>query len=172
MGFFHSECKCGCGKQVPRGSDYFLFQSLGLSAALEMLDLLDRDRFESYSKNMMRTGLGVPLEGMSIPALQVQIRNDRDGLKRIAHEGKQGALLSRREVEHTNSLVCEVAIWFEEHQPEDFARIDLVERFSPSQRMIYGMMKSASSSARQEARDLQPRSEGAWPPPQAGEARS
>jgi hypothetical protein len=119
-----------------------------MSAALDMLEKVNKERFSRYSELFAVSGLGPMIEGRSIDELQTRVRAHRDMLMSIAHHGRAAAVVTRKEIEHTNHLICEVGIWLESSQPTDFRTLDLVSRFSPSQKMIWGIQKSIAEKAR------------------------
>ena len=139
MGFMQVQCKCGCGKQVPRGSDYFLQQGLGLKFGLEAIDVFHDAYLSKLAKLVDGTESAIDMK--TFTAMRSRCIQMSDYMMSAAHGGSSGLPVSRSEVEKVNLFVVTMILQLESVNPAEYVKLKATERMSRPQKMLFQTMK-------------------------------
>jgi hypothetical protein len=144
MGFMQVQCKCGCGKQVPRGSDYFLQQGLGLKFGLEAIDVYHDAYLSKLAKLVEGTDSAIDMK--TFTAMRFRCVQMSDYMLSAAHGGSAGLRVSRLEVEEVNRFVVTVILMLESVNPVEYAKLNVTKRMSRPQKMLFETIKRRMNS--------------------------
>ena len=128
-------CKCGCGKVVQRGSNYFLQQSLGLRFGVEIIDIYHQNYLTRIDKLDKRIDVSADLD--AIKSIRNQCIDASDAMWKVAHEGPVGLILSRDDVYKLNLYVIQFIWRMEELKVPELAKLGPHVRMSKPQQKIY-----------------------------------
>ena len=144
MGFMQVQCKCGCGKQVQRGSDYFLQQGLGLKFGLEAIDVYHDTHLSKLAELVAGTKSAIDMK--TFTSMRSRCIQMSDYMLSAAHDGPSGLPVSRSEVEKVNLFVVTVILQLQSVNPAEYAKLKATERMSRPQKMLFDTMKRRMKS--------------------------
>lgn len=144
MGFFDTQCKCGCGKTVQRGSNYFLQQSLGLKLGVEVIDIYDQKYLSHLSALTFGTGQEVGLD--KLRSLRSRCHQMSNYMLEVAHEGPNRMAVSRSALEEMNLFVVQVICLIQKLDPSEINRVSALTRMSRQQKMLYPSVQKMLNS--------------------------
>ena len=144
MGFMQVQCKCGCGKQVQRGSDYFLQQGLGLKFGLEAIDVVHDTHLSKLAKLVEGTDSAIDMK--TFMAMRSRCIQMSDYMMSAAHDGPSGLRVSRSEVETANRFVVTMILMLQSVNPTEYAKLKAPERMSRPQKMLFDTMQRRMKS--------------------------
>lgn len=144
MGFMQVQCKCGCGKKVQRGSDYFLQQGLGLKFGLEALDAYHDNYLSKIAKIAARTKVAIDMKTFML--IRFRCIQVSDYMLAVAHDGPSGLPVTRREVEKLNRYIVSVILQLQTINPTEYAKLSAPERMGKPQKRIFETMKRRMNS--------------------------
>lgn len=135
MGLMQTRCKCGCGKTVQRGSNYFLQQALCMKLGLEVIDLYHSTYFKPLGDHNKQLGSTVELQDL------IKLRNDcayvYDQMMTTAHEGPSNMSISRRDAEQVNRSIVDLILILQLANPGLIAPLNVTTRMSKPQQQYY-----------------------------------
>jgi hypothetical protein len=129
---------------VPRGSDYFLQQGLGLKFGIEAIDVYHDAYLSKLAKLVDGTESAIDMK--TFTAMRSRCVQMGDYMLSAAHGGSAGLRVSRLEVEEVNRFVVTVILMLETVNPAEYAKLNVTKRMSRPQKMLFETIKRRMNS--------------------------